>query len=92
MASPAPRFGVDSQGAQNAGALGPCATAMMSGSGTPLLERCNEFKARLEDRFQVCCTALMAESKEKNRAKDIILWIITVALVALSIYWYQKPR
>jgi hypothetical protein len=35
---------------------------------------------------------LMAEEKEKNRAKDIVLWIITVALVALAIYWYQKPR
>ena len=29
----------------------------------------------------------MAEEKEKNRAKDIILWIITVALVALAIFW-----
>lgn len=34
----------------------------------------------------------MAEAKEKNRAKDIILWIITVALVALAIFWYQKPK
>jgi len=34
----------------------------------------------------------MAEEKEKNRAKDIVLWIITVLLVALSIYWYQKPK
>jgi hypothetical protein len=34
----------------------------------------------------------MAEAKEKNRAKDIILWIITVALVALAIFWYRKPR
>jgi hypothetical protein len=34
----------------------------------------------------------MAEPKEKNRAKDIVLWIITIALIALSIYWYQKPR
>jgi hypothetical protein len=34
----------------------------------------------------------MAEEKEKNRAKDIVLWIITVVLVAISIYWYQKPR
>jgi len=34
----------------------------------------------------------MAEKKKKNRAKDIILWIITVALVALAIFWYQKPK
>jgi len=34
----------------------------------------------------------MAETKEKNRAKDIILWIITVLLVALAFFWYQKPR
>lgn len=34
----------------------------------------------------------MAEPKEKNRTKDIILWIITVALVVLAIFWYQKPR
>jgi hypothetical protein len=34
----------------------------------------------------------MAEEKEKTRAKDIILWIITVALVALAIFWYQKPK
>jgi hypothetical protein len=34
----------------------------------------------------------MADEKEKNRSKDIILWIITVALVALAIFWYQKPR
>ena len=32
----------------------------------------------------------MAEEKEKNRSKDIILWIITVALVALSIFLYKK--
>lgn len=35
------------------------------------------------------CTA-MAEEKEKNRSKDIVLWIITVALVALAIFWYKK--
>ena len=34
----------------------------------------------------------MAEAKEKNRTKDIVLWIITVVLVAVAIYWYQKPR
>jgi hypothetical protein len=34
----------------------------------------------------------MAEAKEKNRTKDIVLWIITVVLVAVAIYWYRKPR
>jgi hypothetical protein len=34
----------------------------------------------------------MAEEKEKNKSKDIILWIITVILVGIAIYWYQKPR
>lgn len=51
-----------------------------------------EIRTGLEPRFHVCCTAPMAEEKEKNRAKDIVLWIITVALVALAIFWYQKPR
>jgi hypothetical protein len=32
----------------------------------------------------------MAEPKEKNRSKDIILWIITVILVAVAIFWYKK--
>jgi len=31
-------------------------------------------------------------AEEKNRTKDIILWIITALLVAVAIYWYQKPR
>jgi hypothetical protein len=30
-------------------------------------------------------------AEEKNRSKDIVLWIITVALVALAIFfWYKK--
>ena len=32
----------------------------------------------------------MAEEKEKNRSKDIVLWIVTVLLVALAIFWYKK--
>jgi hypothetical protein len=32
----------------------------------------------------------MAETKEKNRSKDIILWIITVILIAVAIFWYKK--
>jgi hypothetical protein len=32
----------------------------------------------------------MAEVKEKNRSKDIVLWIITIVLVAVAIYWYKK--
>ena len=31
-------------------------------------------------------------AQEKNRSKDIVLWIITVILVAVAIYWYMKPR
>jgi hypothetical protein len=27
---------------------------------------------------------------EKNPQKDILLWIITVVLVALAIYWYKR--
>jgi len=34
----------------------------------------------------------MPEEREKNRAKDIILWIITALLVAVAIFWYKKPR
>jgi hypothetical protein len=29
-------------------------------------------------------------AKEKNPRKDILLWIITVALVALAIFWYKR--
>lgn len=32
----------------------------------------------------------MAEEKEKNRTKDIVLWVITVILVAVAIFWYKK--
>jgi hypothetical protein len=27
---------------------------------------------------------------EKNPRKDIVLWIITVVLVALAIFWYKR--
>jgi len=27
---------------------------------------------------------------EKNPSKDIMLWIITVVLIALAIYWYKR--
>jgi hypothetical protein len=27
---------------------------------------------------------------EKNPSKDIVLWIITVVLVALAIFWYKR--
>jgi hypothetical protein len=49
-----------------------------------------EFNAALALRFQLWCTLRMAE--EKNRNKDIVLWIVTVALVALAIFWYMKPK
>lgn len=42
--------------------------------------------------ISVMLVSLMPEPKEKNRAKDIVLWIVTVLLVALAIFWYQKPR
>ena len=29
-------------------------------------------------------------AEEKNRSKDIVLWIITVILVAVAIFWYKK--
>jgi hypothetical protein len=48
----------------------------------------NGFALALEPGFQMCCTACMAE--EKSRSKDIILWIITVALIALAIFWYKR--
>ena len=28
--------------------------------------------------------------EEKNPKKDILLWIITVVLVALAIFWYKR--
>jgi len=31
-------------------------------------------------------------AEEKKGSKDIVLWIITVLLVGVSIYWYMKPR
>lgn len=32
----------------------------------------------------------MAEPTEKNKSKDIVLWIITVVLIAVAIYWYKR--
>jgi hypothetical protein len=29
-------------------------------------------------------------AEEKNRSKDIVLWIITVVLIGLAIFWYKK--
>ncbi len=49
-----------------------------------------EISTALEPNHEVCCTSSMAE--EKNRSKDIVLWIITVLLVGLAIFWYMKPR
>jgi hypothetical protein len=50
-----------------------------------------ELKASLETKISaVLYFPPMAE--EKNRSKDIVLWIITVVLIGLAIYWYQKPR
>jgi hypothetical protein len=38
------------------------------------------------------CGVLLSMAEEKKGSKDVILWIITVALVALAIFWYMKPR
>lgn len=29
-------------------------------------------------------------AEEKNPKKDIILWVITVALLALAFFWYRR--
>ena len=29
---------------------------------------------------------------EKSKSKDIVLWIITVVLIGLAIFWYMKPK
>ena len=29
-------------------------------------------------------------AEEKNRSKDIVLWVITVVLVAIAIFWYKR--
>lgn len=28
---------------------------------------------------------------QKNPKKDILLWIITIVLVGIAIFWYKKP-
>ena len=38
------------------------------------------------------CGVLLCMAEEKKGSKDVVLWIITVALVALAIFWYMKPR
>jgi hypothetical protein len=29
-------------------------------------------------------------AEEKNKSKDVVLWIITVVLIGLAIYWYKR--
>jgi hypothetical protein len=29
-------------------------------------------------------------AEEKSRGKDIVLWIITVLLIGVAIFWYKK--
>jgi len=36
------------------------------------------------------CGVLPDMAEEKSRSKDIILWIITVVLIALAIFWYKR--
>jgi len=38
--------------------------------------------------LSLCCTFVMAE--EKSGSKNLILWIITVVLVALAIFLYKR--
>jgi len=38
--------------------------------------------------LRLCCTLVMAD--EKSGSKNIILWIITVVLVALAIFLYKR--
>jgi len=49
---------------------------------------CPELTTTLEPNSKVCCTSCMAD--EKKGTKDVILWIITVALVALAIFLYKR--
>jgi hypothetical protein len=32
----------------------------------------------------------MADEKNKNKNKDVVLWLITVVLTAVAIFWYFK--
>ncbi len=32
----------------------------------------------------------MADEKEKKGSKDIILWVITIALIALAVFLYKR--
>jgi hypothetical protein len=36
------------------------------------------------------CGVLPSMAEEKSRSKDIILWVITVLLIALAIFWYKR--
>jgi hypothetical protein len=56
--------------------------------GHPVLHRDSRQHLKRDLRYAVL--PFMAE--EKNKSKDIVLWIITVVLVAVAIYWYYKPR
>jgi len=38
------------------------------------------------------CGVLLFMAEEKNKSKDIVLWIVTVLLIGLAIFWYMKPR
>ncbi len=32
----------------------------------------------------------MADEKEKKGSKDVILWVITIALIALAVFLYKR--
>jgi hypothetical protein len=50
--------------------------------------RDREFNWHLNRDFR--CVVLPSMVEEKSRSKDVILWIITVVLIAFAIYWYKR--
>jgi hypothetical protein len=56
--------------------------------GSENIGRRGEFNWHLNPDFR--CVVLPSMAEEKSRSKDIVLWIITVVLIALAIYWYKR--
>jgi len=52
--------------------------------------RCGKSEQYLNREFRYVVLSNMADEKEKKGSKDVILWIITVALIALAIFLYKK--
>ena len=51
-----------------------------------------EIQMRLEPDSLICCTSPMADENKSSSSssKNIILWVITAALVALAIFLYKR--